>query len=70
VSSQTRKRFGGQVQPTEGWERVLQVFDDTNGMRVMVEAAHSGHGFVECGFAGVAERRVSEIVRQGDCLSQ
>ena len=58
--------FESKVEPAEGGIAQLKVFDDAQGMQVMVEEksvlAHDG---VQRFFAGVSERWVTDVVDQG-----
>ena len=48
----------------------LELVDDAQRLQVVLEAAVVAHAFVERVLAGMAERRVAEIVRQADRLGQ
>ena len=49
---------------------VLELGDDPDRLHVVVEAAKGRHFLVQDAFTGMAERRVTEIVREGDGLGQ
>ena len=48
----------------------LEFIDDSQRLQVVLEAAVFAHAFVERVLAGVAERRVPEVVREADGLGQ
>ncbi len=48
----------------------LEFVDDAQRLQVVLEAAEFPHAVVERILAGMAERRVPEIVREADCLGQ
>ena len=58
------ERFPGQVQPIELGIAVLQRGHHPQRLRVVVEAAMGGEAFVERPLAGMAERRMAEVVGQ------
>ena len=64
------ERLPGEVQPAEGGIAVLQMRHDAQALRVMVEAADGLHGLVQRVLAGMAERRVAEVVGQREGLDQ
>ena len=64
------QRFPGQVEAVEGGIAALQVGDDAQRLGVVVEAAEAAQGLVERPLAGMAERRMAEIVRQRQRLGQ
>ena len=49
---------------------LLELVDDAQRLQVVLEAAVLAHAFVERVLAGVAERRVAEVVREADRLGQ
>ena len=55
-----------EVEPVEVGVAALELGDDPQGVAVVVEAAVAGHAGVERVFAGMAERRVAEIVAERD----
>ena len=58
--------FEGQVQAAEGGVALFEIFDDAEGVQVVVEEeAVLAHGGVERFFAGVAEGRMADVVDQG-----
>ena len=67
---QTFQRLPGQIEPVEVRIAPLQIGDDAQRLRVVVEAAVDRQAVVERALAGVAERRMAEIVRQRQRLSQ
>ena len=62
--------FEHQVQAGEVGVLGLQVVDDAQRLQIVLEAAVVAHAGVECVLAGVAERRMAQIVRQRDRLDQ
>ncbi len=62
--------FPGQVEPVMGGVAVFEPGDDADGLHVVVEPAETGHFLVQHALAGVPERGMSEVVRQGDGLGQ
>ena len=64
------QRFPGQVQPVELGIAVLQRRHHPQRLRVVVEAAMVREAFVQRPLAGMAERRMAEIVRQRQCLGE
>jgi hypothetical protein len=59
-----------QIQAGKGGIRRLEQFDDALALPVVVEAAVPAHAFGEHLFARMSKRRMSQIVRQRDRLSQ
>ena len=59
-----------EVQAVEPGVAALEVGDDAQGLRVVIEAAELGQHGVERVLAGVAERAVAEVVRQRHGLRQ
>ncbi len=60
----------GQVQPPELRVRMFQVVDDADAVAVVLEAARAGHQFPQGRLAGVAERRMAHVVREGHRLRE
>ena len=60
----------GQVEPVEFGVALLQVIDHAQRLQVVFKAAEIAHAFVERILPGMAERRVTEIVRQRDGFHQ
>ena len=57
--------FEGQVQAAEGGVALFEIFDDAEGVQVVVEdEAVLAHGGVESFFTGVAEGWVADVVDQ------
>ena len=56
----------GQVEAAKARVALLEHVDDAQALRVVLEAAVRRHQVVEHALAGVAERRVAEVVRQRD----
>ncbi len=57
--------FEGQVQAAEGGVALFEVFDDAEGVQIVVEEeAVLAHGGVEGFLAGMAEGRVADVVDQ------
>ena len=58
--------FEGQVQAAEGGVALLEIFDDAKSVQIVVEdQAVLAHGGVQRFFARVAERRMADVVHQG-----
>ncbi len=70
VLDQALQRLPGQIEPVEGGIAALQFCDDAQALRVVIEAAELAQGFVERALAGMAERRMAEIVRQRQRLGE
>ena len=49
---------------------LFQQVDDTQRLQVVLESAMRFHAVVQCVLAGMAERRVTEVVRERDRLDQ
>ena len=64
------ERRPGQVEAVEVGVAALERGDDAQRVAVVVEAAVAGHAGVERVLAGVAERRVAEIVAERDRLRE
>ena len=63
--------FEGQVQAAEGGVALLEIFDDAEGVEVVVEEeAVLAHGGVESFFSGVAEGRVADVVDQRESFGE
>ncbi len=62
--------FPGQVQPVEFGIAFLQPGDDGQRLRIVVEPAIRLHQLGKRIFAGMAERRVAEVMGQGQSLRQ
>ena len=60
----------GQVEAVEVGVAALELGDDAQRMAVVVEAAVAGHAGVERVLAGMAERRVAEVVAERDRLGE
>src|ERR1017187_4734192 len=59
--------FEGEVQAAEGGVALFEIFDDAEGVQVVVEEeAVLAHGGVEGLFSGMAEGRVADVVDQGE----
>ena len=59
-----------QVQAGEIGVAIFEHLDETQAVAVVLEAAVLAHALVEGGFAGVAERRMAQVVQEGDRLGQ
>ena len=70
VLDQALERLPGQVQAVEIRIAALQRGDDAQGLGVVIEAAERGEAGVERALAGMAERRMAEIVRQRQRLGE
>src|SRR6202021_587157 len=59
--------FEGEIESAEGGVALLEIFDDAQSMKIVVEEeAVAAHGGVESFFSGVAEGRVADVVNQGE----
>ncbi len=70
VLDQAFERFPGQVQPVEARIAALERGDDAQGLRIVIEAAERQEAGVERALAGMAERRVAEIVGERQRLGE
>ena len=70
VLDQAFERFPGQVEPVEIGIAPLQRRHDVQRLRVVVEAAEAGEAAVERALAGMAERRMAEVVAERGGLGQ
>ena len=70
VVTQARPRAIGEIESAKLRERVFKVFDDTNRVCVMVEPAVILHQGSKRLFAGVTERRMSEVMRERNGFRQ
>ncbi len=70
VLDQPFQRLPGQVEPVEIGVAPLQRGDHVQRLRVVVEAAEAGEALVERALAGMAERRMAEIVAERRGLGQ
>ena len=59
-----------EVQAVERRVALLQLVDHAQALQVVLEAAVARHAFVQRVLAGMAERRVAQVVRQRDRLDQ
>src|SRR3954451_19463136 len=64
VLHQALNRLPDQVEAVEGGVAALERGDDAQRLRIVVEAAAAGETAVERALAGMAERRVTEVMRQ------
>ena len=64
------QRFPGEVEPVESGVAPLERGDDAQRLRVVVEAAGVGEAAVERALAGMAERRMAEVVGERQRLAQ
>ncbi len=63
--------FEGEVQAAEGGVALLEIFDDAEGVQVVIEEESMlAHGGVESFFSGVAEGRVADVVDQREGLGE
>ena len=67
---QAFERFPGEVEAVEGRVAALQRGDDAQGLRIVVEAAEGREAGIERALAGMAERRMAEIVGQRQRLGE
>ena len=70
VFEQRLEHLARKVQAVKGRVGSLEFGDDAKGLGVVLEAAHLGQQRVEGGLAGVAERRMAQIVSQRSRLGQ
>src|SRR3989442_15139634 len=70
VLDDTLQRFPGQVEPVEFGIAMFQRCDDAQALRVMVESAIGFETPIQRTLAGVAERRMAEIVGQRQCFRE
>ena len=70
VLDQPFERLPGQIEPVEIRIAALERGDDAQRLRVVVEAADAAEAAVERALAGMAERRMAEVVRQRQRLGQ
>ena len=64
------QRLPGEIEPVERGIAALQRGHDPQRLRVVVEAAAGGEAAIERALAGMAERRMAEIVRQRQRLGE
>src|SRR4051794_19024842 len=64
------ERLPCQIQAIETRVTVLELGDEFQGMRIVIEAAESSGCFIQRLLARMPERRMSQIVRQRDGLRQ
>ena len=64
------KDLEGKIEAGEVRILCLDELDDTEALEIVIEAAVAAHEAVELRLAGVAERGVAEIVREGDGLGE
>ncbi len=67
---QALQRLPGEIEAVEGGVAALQLGDDAQRLRVVIEAAEAAERLVERALAGMAERRMAEIVRQRQRLGE
>ena len=70
VLDQAFERLPGQVEAVEAGIAPLERGDDTQRLRVVIEAANVGEAAIERALAGMAERRMAEIVRKRQRLGK
>ena len=70
VLDQSLERLLGQIEAVEIGVAALELGDEAQAVAVVVEAAVRGHAGVERVLAGVAERRVAEIVAERHRLGE
>ena len=58
------ERFPGQVEPVETGITMLKQCHDAQGLRVVIESAMGLQAAIEGALAGVAERRMAQVMRQ------
>src|SRR5581483_10035849 len=64
------ERFPDEIEPVELRIALLEMGNDAQSLRVVVEAAIWGEALVEGALTGVAEWRMAEIVRERECFAQ
>ena len=62
--------FPGEIEAGKFGVAHLKLGHDFEGINVMVEAAEARHGILQRPFSGMAERRVSEVVRQSNGFAE
>jgi hypothetical protein len=67
---ETFQRFPGEIDSVEIGIAMLELGDEPERMRVVIEPAECTRGRVQCFLAGMAERCVSQIVRQRERFSE
>ena len=70
VLDQALQRFPGQIQAVEIRIAALQRGDDAQGLGIVIEAAERGEAGIERALAGMAERRMAEIVGERQRLGE
>jgi hypothetical protein len=70
VLHQPLQRLPGQIETVKSRIPALQLGDDAQRLRVVIEAAEAADRGLECALAGMAERRMTEIVRQRQRLGE
>ena len=70
VLDQPLQRLPGEIEPVEGRIAALQRGHHAQRLRIVIEAAERREAFVERALAGMAERRMAEIVGQRQRLGQ
>ena len=64
------ERFPGQIEAVETRVAAFESGHDPQGLRIVIEAAELGQAGVERALAGMAERRVTEIVGERQRLGE
>src|SRR6202041_1800853 len=63
--------FEGEVQSAEGGVALLEIFNDSQGVQIVIETEAVGaHGGVEGLLAGVAEGGMADVMHQSERLSE
>ena len=70
VLDQALERLPGEIEPVEGGIAALEPGHDPERLGIVVEAAIGRHQPIELALAGMAERRVAEIMGERDGLGQ
>ncbi len=70
VLDQTFQRLPGEIEPVEARIAALERGHHAQGLRIVIEAAKRFEAFVERTLAGMAERRMTEIVGERQRLGQ
>ena len=62
--------FKAQVQAVKSWVAFFELVDHAQTLQVVFKPTVFTHAFVECILSGVAERRVTQVVRQRNGFHQ
>ena len=70
VLGEPLERLEGQVEAVEARVLALELGHDAQAVGVMIEATPLAHGAIERPLAGMAERRMAEVVRERQRLGE